>query len=118
MVTVLLHFQFDIFDVFFFHQPFAEGAGELGEVPVLAETACEIAADSADGKDLRAGQEMIQGFLLDRVYIYGGGFSVDEQVKLTFFVLAHPAYAGPTGLDYAPDLTGGTADGFFIQWFI
>jgi hypothetical protein len=39
----------------------------LADIPVLAETASEVTAGGAEGKDGRAGQEMVQGFLLDRV---------------------------------------------------
>src|SRR5207302_9672027 len=39
----------------------------LGDVPVLAELAREVAARGAEGKDARAGIEVVERLLLDRV---------------------------------------------------
>src|SRR6185437_12112402 len=39
----------------------------FGDVPVLAEFACQVAAGCAEGQDWRARQEVIERLLLDRV---------------------------------------------------
>src|SRR5262249_13063421 len=50
----------------------------LRDVPVLAELAAHVAARGADRENARAGQEVVQGLLLDRIDLEGGGASVAE----------------------------------------
>src|SRR5690606_10115656 len=63
----------------------------LGDVPVLAELAGEVAAGGAEGKDARAGVEMVERLLLDRVDAEAGGAPVGGEHHPARLVLAHEA---------------------------
>jgi hypothetical protein len=73
----------------------------LRDVEVLAELASHVAAGSAHGKDSGAGEEVVEGLLLDRVHGDGGGASVTELNQAAVFVLADIAEAGLAFADVA-----------------
>src|SRR6185295_14646848 len=61
----------------------------LGDVPVLAELARQVAAGGAEGKDARAGIELVERLLLHRVDAEPRGAAVGGEVHLAAFHLAH-----------------------------
>src|SRR5262249_40986732 len=63
----------------------------LGDVPVLAEAAAEVAAGSAEREDARTGIEMIERLLLDRVEAETGRATVRGEHHLPTDVLPHEA---------------------------
>ena len=66
----------------------------LGDVPVLAELAAEVAAGGAEREDLRAGEKVVERLLLDGIDGEAGGAAVAERDQLAAFVLADEAEAG------------------------
>ena len=65
----------------------------LGDVPVLAELAGEVAAGGAEGEDAAAGVEVVERLLLDRVDAEAGGAAVGGQLHGAIDHLAHEAGA-------------------------
>ena len=65
----------------------------LRDVPVLAELAGEVAAGRAERKDRRAGIEMIERLLLDRIDAEARRAAVGGQHHRIRFALAHEAHA-------------------------
>ena len=63
----------------------------LGDVPVLAELAGEVAAGRAEGQHRRARQEMVERLLLDRVDAEAGRAAVGGQHDLVVLAGAHEA---------------------------
>src|SRR6185503_222462 len=63
----------------------------LGDVPVLAELAGEIAARGAERKNARAGIEMVERFLLHRVDAETGGAAVCGEHHAVLLPHAHEA---------------------------
>src|SRR5262249_44186160 len=63
----------------------------LGDVPVLAELAGEVAPGSAEGEHRRPGQEMVERLLLDRVDAEARGASVGGEHDLVVLAGAHVA---------------------------
>ena len=68
-------------------------AAGFGDIPILAKEAAHIAAGGAHAEDTGAGQEMIQGLLLDRVNLESGGSTVAEIEELSILVDADEAEA-------------------------
>ena len=75
--------------------------GGLGDLPVLAELAPQRAAGGGERKGRRAGEEMVEGFLLDRVDVDGDRAAVDEAPQLAADVHPGAAAAALAGLDDA-----------------
>src|SRR5258708_31634428 len=67
--------------------------GRFGDVPVLAELAGEVAAGGAEGKDARAGIEMVQRLFFHRVDAEARGAAVGGEHHAAAFHLAHEAQA-------------------------
>ena len=65
----------------------------LGDVPVLAELAGEIAAGGAERQHRRAGQEVVQRLLLDRIDAEPGRAAVGGEHQLLAPARAHEAQA-------------------------
>jgi len=74
-------------------EPVVEGIVRpgLGNLPVLAELAAEVAAGGGQRKGKGARQNMVEGFLLDGVDMHGTGISVDQGIVATVIVLPHAA---------------------------
>jgi hypothetical protein len=62
-------------------------------LPVLAEAASKIAADSSDGKRFRLREEMIKRFFFYRVNASGDELSVGVSIEDPFSVLSDVADA-------------------------
>jgi len=73
----------------------------LGDVPVLAELAAEVAAGGAEGQHAGAGVEVVERLLLDRVDAEAGAPAVGRQHHLAAEVLADEAEAAVAGLEVA-----------------
>src|SRR5206468_10583777 len=71
----------------------------LGDVPVLAELAAEVAAGGAERQDRRAGVEVIERLLLDRVDAEAGAPAVGRQDHFAVDVLADEAKAAVARLE-------------------
>ena len=85
------------------------------EVAVLAKHALEVAAVGADGKSLRAGAEMPEGFLLDRVDLERTGVAVSHGIDLSAPIEADAAESGASFRDEAvagTDQAAGESAGF------
>jgi hypothetical protein len=65
----------------------------LGDVPVLAELAGEVAAGGAEGKDAAAGEEVVERLLLDGVDAEAGAAPVGGEHDAVAGALAHEAGA-------------------------
>ncbi len=65
----------------------------FGDVPVLAEFAGQVAAGGAERQDRRAGQEVVERFLFDRVHAVAAGAAPGGQDDLVILVGAHEAQA-------------------------
>ena len=76
--------------------------GGLGDLPVLAELAAERAAGGGERERRRAGEEMVEGLLLDRIDVDGDRAAVDEAPELAAHVHPGAAAAPLAGLDDAP----------------
>jgi hypothetical protein len=63
----------------------------LADIPVLTEFAGQITAGGAEGKNRRAGQEMIQRLFLDRIDGKAAGATVTGHNDLIVQVLAYEA---------------------------
>src|SRR4051812_49259568 len=63
----------------------------LGDVPVLAEAAAEVAAGGSEREHVRAREEVVERLLLDRIGGEAGGAAVAERPELAAFVLADVA---------------------------
>src|SRR5260370_41756549 len=73
----------------------------LGNVPVLAEEAAHIAARCAHAEDACAGQEVIQGFLLDGIDLQRGGRAIAQAVELSAFIDANETESRLSRIDVA-----------------
>src|SRR5216684_4023107 len=73
----------------------------LGNVPVLAEEAAHIAPGGAHAEDVCAGQEVIQGFLLDGIDLQRGGRAVAQAVELSAFIDANETESRLSRVDVA-----------------
>ena len=73
----------------------------LGEMPVLAEPASEVAPRSAETEYVGARKHMILGLFFNGVKLYGGGFGVDDAVQNAIFILPVPAIAPLAFIDDA-----------------
>ena len=96
----------------------------LGDLPVLAELAPQRAAGGGERVGRGAGEEVVEGLLLDRVDVNRDRMAIDE--ALQFAADVHPgaaaaALAGPQhttlGAQKALDHPGLMADGFPFQDF-
>src|SRR5262249_1554294 len=65
----------------------------LGDVPVLAELAGEVAARGAERKDARARIEVVERLLLHRIDAESGGAAVGRERHAAVFHLTHEAQA-------------------------
>ena len=65
--------------------------GGLGDVPVLAEAAAQVAAGGAEGEDAGAGVEVGQRLLLDGIDAEAAGASPGGEHQLVTYPLAHEA---------------------------
>ena len=65
---------------------FAQIAHCLGNIPVLAEGAFEIAADCANGEDPCFGEKVVQRFLFHGVDMNSARASVNKKIQLAFLV--------------------------------
>src|SRR5262249_32082542 len=63
----------------------------LGDVPVLAELAREVAPRGAERQDARAGVEVVERFLLDRVDAKARGAAVGGEHHAVALAHAHEA---------------------------
>jgi len=73
----------------------------LGNFPVLAVFAVEVAADSGDRKDRSAREEVEQGFFLDGIYVDSAGIAVDDGFELSIEIDPDPAFTALAGGDDA-----------------
>ncbi len=71
------------------HQPVHFGG--LGDVPVLAELAGQVAAGGAEGKDGRARMEVVERLLLDRIDAESRGAAIGREDHRLAFAFAHKA---------------------------
>ena len=78
--------------------------------PVLAVAAVEITAEHAEGEGDGPGQEVVEGFFLDRVGVETGDIAPGD-AQLPAVVEAHLADAAPTRTDQAAVGAGGAAQG-------
>jgi len=63
----------------------------LRDIPVLAELAGQVATGGAEGQHRRAGEEVIEGFFLDRVDAEAAGAAPGRQQDLVARAAAHEA---------------------------
>src|SRR5229473_3698373 len=63
----------------------------LGDVPVLAETAAEIASCRSEGEDARAWKKVIEGLFFDRIDAEPGGATVGGEDHPVCQALSHEA---------------------------
>ena len=70
------------------------GRPGLGDVPVLAEPAAQVAAHRPEGQDLGPGEEVVERLLLDGVHRETGALPVGEQDHLAALVLPDRAESG------------------------
>jgi len=75
----------------------ARHIGTLGDLPVLAERAMEIAARESRRKDLRTGPEMVEGLFLNGIHRKAGNEPVKRNVRLPFRVIPYTAATRFTG---------------------
>jgi len=69
----------------------------LGDLPVLAVQAAEVAAGGGEREGFAAGGEVVERLLLDRVDVYGAGVAVGQAVKLAVHVDPGAADAAVAG---------------------
>ena len=82
----------------------------LRDLPVLAEGAVEVAAPGCDGVGVAAGQEVVEGLLLDRLRQGNCHLAVHERVEPAAAVLPHTADADPARPEDAAMSAGDAAD--------
>jgi hypothetical protein len=70
-------------------------------LPVLAETALEIAAQGGNRVRSRSGKKVVQRFLLDGVDILGNEFSIGVRVKNTVLIFPDVAKTDASVMDRA-----------------
>ena len=87
----------------------------LGDFPVLAPGAGEIAAKGADGEDVAAGQKMVQGFLLHRVDVGSDRLAIDNQAQRPLQVAADATFARCVGRHCTPMFAGCALDVAFLE---
>lgn len=63
----------------------------LGNLPVLAERALEIASDCGHRKREGAGKEMKEWFFFDRIYVGSDHFAIDMGEKCALNILPNSA---------------------------
>ncbi len=73
----------------------------FGDVPILAEFAAQITARGADGKNLRAGKEVRERFLLDGIDVNGVRVGIRQRVEYALFILTDKTKTGLTLADLA-----------------
>jgi len=69
----------------------------LGDLPVLAVQAAEVAAGGGQREGFAAGRKMIERFLLDRVDVHGAGVAVGQAVERAVHVDLGAAHAAVSG---------------------
>jgi len=72
------------------------------DVGVLAPAAAEIAAGRRDGIRQRAGRDVVQGFLLDRVDVFRQNLLIHQCVQRAAAVFPHVADPAAAVVDQAP----------------
>ena len=79
----------------------------LGDFPILAELAVQVAARGGDGKREAPGQEVKEGFLFNGVQVDGAGVAVHQAV--IFALPGSPGRRIPPGLRAKPRSSGDRA---------
>jgi hypothetical protein len=70
-------------------------------MPILAKRTAEVATGKPDGKNLRAGKKMVQGFFLYGVHSKGGNMTVKRQEAYAVFIAPYAAGAKMTARYFA-----------------
>jgi hypothetical protein len=73
----------------------------FGNIPVLAEETAHIAARGTHAEDARAGQEMIQGLLLDRINLQSSRRTITKAEEFSVLIDADEAETGLAVADVA-----------------
>ena len=90
----------------------------LGNFPILAETAAEVAAGRGQGIGLAAGMVMEQRFFFDRVDMHGARLAVNQGIINAVTVFTHAA-AAPFQVGHLAFMGAEPAlDFFFGQFFV
>jgi hypothetical protein len=87
----------------------------LGDLPVLAELAMEVAAGSSDGEGTAGRQDMKKGLLLNRIQMDGTGVAIDQAVINPLAVFPNPALAPVSRGDPAESGTEGALNPALAQ---
>ena len=73
----------------------------LGDFPILAELAVQVAAGGGDGKRLAPGQDVEEGFFFNGVQVDGAGVAVHQAVIFALPVLPDAAFPPVSGQNLA-----------------
>lgn len=73
----------------------------MGDLPVLAEAAAEVAAESPHRKDIRSGIVVIKRLFFNWVNPPGGDFAVVQCIKFALYILACAADSMPFRTNFA-----------------
>jgi hypothetical protein len=78
----------------------------------------EVASQSAERVHIRSGKEVVEGFLLYRVYCLGDDLRVILRVENPATVYSHPADPALAFADPAPVAAHPAPDGFVLDFII
>jgi hypothetical protein len=82
----------------------------LGDLPILAELAVEVAARRGQGEGATGGEEVEERFFLHRIHVDGAGVAIDERIIAAVHVLTNAAVSPFTRSHLAKSRTKLTAN--------